>query len=284
MKRLIDDPAIAGELRAEMQRYASEQAQVDMKRVYTGLQASLRPTAAAAAPSTPPARSFGGAWSGVSGATKFLVVAAIGGTGALGLYALGGDEPSGSSQRAVPAAVAVASPRAQPEAATHRGLSPANAPTPQPTAALERAGAASSDLSSPTAVGPSVARGGPPNAGPSSSLELQPRAAETSFEASRASRSRANTSSASRREIAQLARIKALLEEDPAAARRLIRTAQREFPAGLLVEEREGLDVIALFALEESERARKNAQRFVARYPQSPLRPKLERLIADASE
>jgi hypothetical protein len=111
--------------------------------------------------------------------------------------------------------------------------------------------------------------------------QAQPTAADPAPASTARARSAA---SGSRREIAQLARIKTLLEQDPAAARRLIRAAQREFPAGLLVEEREGLDVIALFALGQHQRARVNAERFIIRYPQSALRPKLERLIADARE
>jgi hypothetical protein len=81
------------------------------------------------------------------------------------------------------------------------------------------------------------------------------------------------------REIAQLARVKALLPRDPAAARRLIRVGQREFPEGVLVEEREGLDVLALIELGQAQRARAAAESFIARYPRSPLRPKLEQLL-----
>lgn len=87
----------------------------------------------------------------------------------------------------------------------------------------------------------------------------------------------------SRREIAQLARIRALLKRDPAAAHRAIVAAQREFPDGLLAEEREGLDAIALARSGQRERARKQAQRFIERYPKSPLRPQLERLLAGES-
>ena len=286
MKRLIDDPQISGELRAEMQRYASEQAQVDLKRVYTSLQASLPLTAALSAPH---ARAAGGAWSGLSGATKLLLVAAIGGTAALGLGALSGAERAPSSARATlaatnastgPATSAPPGAATAPIDATPKPLPSAQQPVAA-TSGAQQAVTAPSDQDTAASGGSSPTRAEPPR---SSGLALQPFAADTNVEQLKASRNRVNATSASRREIAQLARIKALLEQDPAAARRLIRAAQREFPAGLLVEEREGLDVIALFALEEMERARKNAQRFVVRYPQSPLRPKLERLITEASE
>jgi hypothetical protein len=84
----------------------------------------------------------------------------------------------------------------------------------------------------------------------------------------------------SRREIAQLARIRALLKRDPAAAHRAILAGQREFPNGLLREEREGLEVIALARIGERTRAREQAQRFIGRYPKSPLRPRLEQLLS----
>lgn len=263
MKRLIDDPEIAGELRTEMQRYATEQAQVDLKRVYMGLQASL-PLAAAAPSSVAQARISRSAWSGLPSTTKLLIVAALGGTAALGISALRGDEHAAESVASKPAAALPSTLSTQPTAA--------DAPPRASTASAQAS--PGTTATTPAPIVPSSSGG---------AIDLQPGAAASDAEEPKA-RIRSTASSASRREIAQLARIKELLEKEPAAARRLIRTAQREFPAGLLVEEREGLDVIALFALEETERARKNAQRFVARYPQSPLRPKVERLIADASE
>jgi len=88
---------------------------------------------------------------------------------------------------------------------------------------------------------------------------------------------------ASRREIAQLLRIRALLERDPAAAHRAIQAANREFPSGVLREERDGLEAIALFRAEKASDARAHAERFIERYPRSPLRERLERLLAGES-
>lgn len=96
-------------------------------------------------------------------------------------------------------------------------------------------------------------------------------------------RSKPKLAPASRREIAQLTRIRALLKRDPAAAHRALLAAQREFPDGLLTEEREGLDAIALARSGDLERARTQAHRFIARYPKSPLRPQLERLLTGES-
>jgi hypothetical protein len=253
MKRLIDDPEMARDLRAEMQRYAAEQAQVDLKRVYAGLKASLP---LAAAPAVAPRGRFSGStWSSLSGTTKLLIVAAIGGTSALTFTALRGGEQAAHVQSVNSA------PPLQPIAAQPAGSEHAPTGVTTATGAAQPA-EAPRGLTAPESMTSASGGGWRQAAAPGPT----------------------RTGSASRREIAQLARIKALLEQDPAAARRLIRAAQREFPAGLLVEEREGLDVIALFALAQNERARAGAERFIARYPQSPLRPKLERLIADARE
>jgi hypothetical protein len=206
-------------LRTELRRYATEQAQVDLKRAYADLQETLQ--LKAAAPTTK------SAWGSVTASTKLLIIAAVGGSAALGVNALRSAEPAQQMHAIVSQTPSVRLAPPPPEVAQ-----PEAAPPVQVAASIRTP----------------------------------------------------STSSGSRREIAQLVRIKALLEHDPAAARRLIRAAQREFPAGLLVEEREGLDVIALFALGQHERARTSAERFIARYPQSALRSKLQRLIADARE
>ena len=83
----------------------------------------------------------------------------------------------------------------------------------------------------------------------------------------------------SRREIDQLIRLRALLASDPAAAYRLAQRSQREFPRGALREEREALQALALEALGDHERARREAQQFLQRYPESPLRARLQRLV-----
>jgi hypothetical protein len=97
-----------------------------------------------------------------------------------------------------------------------------------------------------------------------------------------AAASSANVDSASRREIAQLLRIKHLLPRAPAAAYRLAQASQREFPNGALREEREGLAVLALWLLEAREPAQRSTREFLERYPQSPLRERLQRLLASS--
>lgn len=80
----------------------------------------------------------------------------------------------------------------------------------------------------------------------------------------------------SRREIAQLVRIRQLLERNPGAAYRLARQSEREFPDGVLSEERRALLVIALANRGAKEEAAREAQAFFARYPQSPMRERVE--------
>lgn len=82
----------------------------------------------------------------------------------------------------------------------------------------------------------------------------------------------------SRREIDQLIRLRALLASDPAAAYRSAQRSQREFPRGALREEREALQALALEALGDHDRARREAQQFLQRYPESPLRARVQRL------
>jgi hypothetical protein len=82
--------------------------------------------------------------------------------------------------------------------------------------------------------------------------------------------------SSSRREIAQLVRIRGLLERDPAAARRLALRSEREFPRGLLSEERRALAIVALAKTGSKALAEQDAQRYFARYPHSPMRELIE--------
>ena len=86
----------------------------------------------------------------------------------------------------------------------------------------------------------------------------------------------AEAASSSRREIAQLVRIRALLQHDPAAAYRLALRSEREFRDGLLSEERRALAVVALHRLGAHEQAERKAREFFARFPNSPMRGTIE--------
>ncbi|HKP57760.1 MAG TPA: sigma-70 family RNA polymerase sigma factor [Polyangiales bacterium] len=83
-------------------------------------------------------------------------------------------------------------------------------------------------------------------------------------------------SSRARREIAQLNQIKRALPANPATALRLARDSTREFPQGLLREEREVLIVLALCQLGEVGAARAGAEEFLSRYPRSSFRARMQ--------
>lgn len=86
----------------------------------------------------------------------------------------------------------------------------------------------------------------------------------------------ADSASPSRREIAQLVRIRALVERDPAAAVRLAERSEREFAHGLLREERQALAIVALANSGARDAAARKARHYFARYPHSPMRELIE--------
>jgi len=268
--RLLEDPRLVAELRGDLQQMAAREVDYDSARGLAGLSAALAAPAPsgdavgsnldpfAASPSealeaTSSAAGAGGAAaaSGFPVAIKLTLLAAVGGMIALGASFLGTDPAGESASERVPgpAPAVLLPPAAQPS--VERASSGDGVRVAAPAPALER---------------PSQ---------PLTAASVEPTPTEPA-----ASRASARPGpSPSRREITQLNRIRALLDRDPAAAHRMIGVAQREFPSGVLREEREGLDAIALFELGQPERARSQAERFVARYPNSPLRARVERLL-----
>jgi hypothetical protein len=85
------------------------------------------------------------------------------------------------------------------------------------------------------------------------------------------------------REVAQLGRIKQLLAGDPRQAYRLAQAGHREFRAGMLRHEREGLAILALWQLGRDREAQTRARAFLARYPESPLREQLTQRLERAA-
>jgi hypothetical protein len=87
-----------------------------------------------------------------------------------------------------------------------------------------------------------------------------------------------------RREIAQLARIKALVDADPARAYRLAQQGDRAFARGMLRQEREALAIVALANSGHRAQAERRMRDFLLRYPNSPARERLQHVLAAASE
>lgn len=67
---------------------------------------------------------------------------------------------------------------------------------------------------------------------------------------------------------------------EPAVTLEVTQRHEREFPGGLLVEEREAMAIRALLALGNTEAARARGERFVARFPGSLLAPALAPALA----
>jgi hypothetical protein len=159
-----------------------------------------------------------------------------------------------------------------------RSLSPLPAlpPEPMPAQPPSAEPAAQDTAPAPTAVAqPSTAD----DSMPAPTAVRPPSAADGSAPAAVAQPSAAGDNAlapSSRREIAQLVRIRALLEQDPAAAYRLAQRSEREFPSGLLREERQALAIVALAKTGARETARAKASEFFARFPQSPMRDVIE--------
>jgi hypothetical protein len=82
--------------------------------------------------------------------------------------------------------------------------------------------------------------------------------------------SRVAPDDALRREVAAMARLRALAATDPSAAVRLSRQIAGEFPDGMLGEERDALAVVALARAGRGDEARASAARYVRRYPRGP--------------
>jgi len=72
-----------------------------------------------------------------------------------------------------------------------------------------------------------------------------------------------------RREMQATDRAQKALASDPSRALTLIRKADAEFPEGLFAEDREGIAILALFALDRTAEARRRAEAFLRAHPRS---------------
>lgn len=274
-RRLLDDPLISRELREDLANTSETRAVYDAGVGWAALQGTLGIGPATGAPGGEPLAgapaglgASGGVAATTGGTTSFALkaalLAAIGGAVTLGGVLWADRAPHG--EQAPPASVpATGATSAAPAVALEQGASHHATKTMEATKAMEAAKAA--DAMEPIA--------------PARSLAPAPQAIDEVAELPARNGQRAGqpAASASRREIARMARIKLTLERDPATAHRMIVSANREFPGGVLQEERDGLDAIALFSLGSEARARGQAQRFLERYPKSPLRSRVERLL-----
>lgn len=241
MKRLFEDPTLDSELRAELLRSQRAGRDYDVDGKLSAMRQALQDMPPGAGELEQGTTSSLGA--GLSKLAplpvKLVVLAAVGGAAVYFTW----PEPVRPEVRARPAPEAspversLTSPKEQPRLAVS---SPAPAPAPPPKA--DPAPAADTDVAAAPAPAPSAAAAPP----------------------------------SSRREIAQLVRIRALLESDPRAAYRLAERGEREFARGVLSEERRALQVLALAKSGDLAAATARSREFFASYPQSPMRELVE--------
>jgi hypothetical protein len=247
MKRLLEDPQLSAALRGDLlrsrsagQAYPTAEKLLQLRAAFSDSVPPVRQPSPS--PSTVATRLLHPGW-------KLALIAALGGGGGAVLYGAAGSAPQ-------PVAAAVA-----------MQVVPASS---------ELEGATS--LAEPTLAEPAPALPEPP--APAAAL---PEPAEMVRAAGTEAAGRAGPDAvagrSARREIAQLVRIRALLDRDPVAAQRLAARSEREFPRGLLTEERKALAIVALAKSGSRDLAAREARKFLARYPQSTMREQLEAAV-----
>jgi hypothetical protein len=242
--RMLDDATLSPALRDMLERAATAPDPYDPLQGEARLSAALAAGAGASAESAPPPPApVAGAPAGASGLLGS------------GVAKLG----------AVAATVAVVG-------ATVLGLR--ERPAPQPPARAPNA-----VVSAPVAAPPALAPAPPPRIEQPLERPVDVPAALLAEQARRPS-SAPDADEALRREIAQVGRIKRVLDQNPALAYSLAQAGHREFPRGMLHEEREALAVLSLWNLGRGAEARRRAEAFLARYPNSSVRGQLERRLA----
>lgn len=85
------------------------------------------------------------------------------------------------------------------------------------------------------------------------------------------------------REFRLLAEARKAAASSPARAWTLVQQSEREFPEGMMIEEREALAVEVLVALDRVEDARRRGDRFLAAHPKSPSANRVRELLERAS-
>jgi hypothetical protein len=237
--RLLDDPEVAPELRTDLQRAADAQPRYDVAAGLAALGTAIGTEAGAGAGAGASAGKAGASALSLKIGAGVVVLATVGGLAAV---QLGGGPPA--SERPAPAAT--------------------SAPTVAPTQA-------------PAQPAPSVQTPQPAAPTPVPEAEPQAQAAAQAEEAPVAPAPRGHTDPDAdmRREIAQLQRLRSLVERNPRRAYRLAAAGHREFGQGMLYEEREGLAIMALQRSGQHARAARRLRSFEARFPSSPLLPRL---------
>jgi len=266
--RLLDDPTVDSGLREDLDAASGAGATpYDAAAGLAGLQAAIEAGAPPSATGAEAAAGAGDAASAVSGATLAKLgvgVAVIAAAGALVLNS----QPPGAPDAPdpVPAAVQAPSPQAPADAPPIEVDAPSEQPVPvveQQVEQVEQVEQAEQHKQ----IGATE-----PGSGGS--------------EAKKVARTRVpavDPDAAMRREIAQLAEIRAALAGDPSRALGLAHRGHAQFGRGMLREEREGLAIMALVQLGRRDDAARRTVRFERRYPSSALLPRLRELQMESA-
>jgi hypothetical protein len=241
--RLIDDGAIAPELRADLERVAARSAPYDAVAGLSDFQRAI--AAAPAEPSGIASRlgSSGVKIAALSAAAAVLTAAAV----------FAWTEIARTPVSPKPATVPL--PRMSASPPTPQPAQPQRAPSVQLRPVQLRPVQAA-----PAPAAEAVQRGATP-------AGLRGTAPDEALQ----------------REIAQLGRVKQLLPGEPQRAYLLAQAGHREFRTGMLRHEREGLAILALWQLRRDAEAEQRTRSFLVRYPESPLREQLARRLERAA-
>ncbi|MBN9162876.1 MAG: hypothetical protein J0I07_18065 [Myxococcales bacterium] len=254
-RRLIDDPDVSTSIREALAGERTSESLVDVEAGWTKLRAAASSARVGAVLAEPPATSppatstpaTAGAKLGLGTSRLLKWGIAISTMAAAGLSWTVLDSPTPTESPTAP----------QGELAAHEAAGPT---LEQPKAPTASEGAAEAPVVSVNAL-------------PSAPTAKAPRATTTP-------RPAALDDDALREELEQIRQIRSLLDRDPAAALALSVDGQRRFSNGHLVEEREGLSVIALARLGRRDAARTKARAFASRYPKSTLVDRIEAELA----
>jgi hypothetical protein len=256
-KRLCEDPATSATVRHDLVRsIAAPLHEYDMERGLSRLIAvtavgTATATVASTTKAATVASSAKAAW--IAGLVKWGLwgSAAIVATGVSAHFIVAKSHPSDSVQSATPSVLpaAVAAPVGTRDVPAVAPASPALATESPPVDVAP-------PVPSQTVVSPRPGHAGRtrPHEGGDS-----PGASEPTTDESVA------------REVALLGRARAALTGDPAQALALTREGQRDFPRGVLGEEREAIAVLALVRLGRRSEGAARGQAFLSRFPHGPF-------------
>jgi hypothetical protein len=260
-QRLTDDPKAPARLRSDLGEVARTEARpFDAPRGLERLRAALAPLPTPPAPLPP---GLGPTFWGLTGIGTALAVGAV---VAAGSFLAAGEPTPRAARTAVEVELRAEAP---PPALPPPAIAPAaSVPGERIVAAALREPARSSSIR--RAARPPEPAGDPDAELRSTSIRRAARPQEPA----------GDPDAELRLEMAQLARIRALLPTDPAQALQMAQEGQRRFPSGMFREERNGLAVLALARLGRRVEARTRGNAYLLRHPRGPFSAEIRRLVA----